>query len=63
MDSAVTVKLASAALEVLLFQGLPALAGFINTLNDKELVTLEDIKSVRSELNSASYFKPRIEEK
>jgi len=59
MDSSVKVKLASAALEVFLFDGLPALANFVSRLNDKDQVTLEDIKSVRSELNSRSYFKPR----
>jgi hypothetical protein len=59
MESDVKIKLTSTLVEVLLFDGLPALSKFINTLNDKELVTLEDIKSVRSELDSASYFKPR----
>lgn len=60
MDDVVKVKLASAAVEIVLTQGLPAVINFFNNINDKELVTLEDIQSVRNELDSESYFKPRL---
>jgi len=59
MDDKVKIKLASTAVEIILFKGLPAAFKFFGELNKKELVTLEDIKSVRGELDSQDWFKPR----
>jgi len=59
MEDSVKIKLASTAVEIILTHGLPAVLKLFSTLNDKEVVTLEDIKSVRGELDSASYFSPR----
>ncbi|MCP3941499.1 MAG: hypothetical protein GY710_08465 [Desulfobacteraceae bacterium] len=42
--------------DVVINKGLPALAKMISELNKKDVVTVEDIKSLKGELDSATYF-------
>lgn len=42
--------------DIIINKGLPALAKLITELNKKEVVTVEDIESLKGELDSATYF-------
>jgi len=57
MNDAVKIKIASAAVEAILFKGIPTAIKMLTNLNTKKRVTLEDIRRVRNELDSADYFK------
>jgi len=52
----VKAQLIMTAADVIINKGLPALAKLVTELNKKEVVTLEDIESVKGELDSATYF-------
>lgn len=56
MNEQVKVKIALAGLDALFTHGLPAMAKLVNNLNDKEKVTLDDVKKLHGELDAASYF-------
>lgn len=56
MDEAIKVKLITTSIDVLFTHGLPAMAKMINALNDKDKITLEDIESLKGNLNAESYF-------
>ena len=59
MNTDIKIKLATTAVEIIFSKGLPAVLSLFTELNKKELVTLEDIKSVRSNLDSQDWFQPR----
>lgn len=58
MNGDVKAALILATADIIINQGLTALAKFVNDLNgvEKTPVTLEDIEKVKGELDSASYF-------
>ena len=58
----VEVKLMTSVIEVITNHGIPAFFEFINNLNNKEKVTVEDIESVKGELDSRSYFEDNTSE-
>lgn len=63
MDDTVKIQIGVAALEALFKYGLPAMLNFLTLLNNKEKITIEEIKSLRGELDSANYFiDPTIEQ-
>lgn len=61
MDDAAKVQIGVAGLEALFKYGLPAMLNLLTIINDKELVTVEDIIALRGELDSASYFESDTE--
>lgn len=52
----VKAQLILTAADVIINKGLPALAKLVGELNKKDVVTIEDIESVKGELDSAKYF-------
>lgn len=57
MDDIVKVRIATVAIETLFLHGLPSMVKMMNTLNDKEKVTLEDIQELTKNMKkSESYF-------
>ena len=56
MDDKVKMKIAVAGIDALFQFGLPAMANFISVLNNKELVTFEDIEKLKGDLDASSYF-------
>lgn len=56
MDDKIKMQIAVTGIDALFKFGLPAMAKMINTLNDKELVTLEDIEKLKGELDAETYF-------
>lgn len=52
----VKIQIGVAALEALFKYGLPAMLNFLTLLNNKEKISLEEIKALRGELDSANYF-------
>lgn len=49
-------QLILAAADVIINKGLPALAKLANELNNRDVVTTEDIEAVKGEVDSAEYF-------
>ncbi len=56
MDEQIKAKITVAAIDALFTKGLPAMAKLITSLNNKDEVTLEDIRSVRGDLDAEDYF-------
>ena len=56
LNSETKAQLAVTAVDIILTKGLPALATLVNELNNKDVVTIEDIESVKGELDSEKYF-------
>lgn len=52
----VKARLILATADIIINKGLPALSDMVTKLNKKEVVTIEDIESVKGDLDSASYF-------
>lgn len=56
MEDELKIQIGVAALEALFKYGLPAMLNFITILNNKEKITIEEIRALRGQLDSASYF-------
>ena len=56
MDDKVKMQIAVVGIDALFKFGLPAMANLISSLNDKELVTFDDIEKLKGELDASSYF-------
>lgn len=56
MDDTIKAQIILEGIPVLFNHGLPALYNMISILNNKEKVTLDDVKNLRGEMDAASYF-------
>lgn len=56
MNGEAKAQLILTAADVIINKGIPALVKLAGELNKKDTVTVEDIMSVKGELDSASYF-------
>ena len=56
LNGEIKAQLILTAADVIINKGLPALVKLVGELNKKEVVTIEDIESVKGELDSADYF-------
>ena len=54
--NAISLKLIITVIEVLSTQGIPAFFKFVESLNNNEKVTVEEIEKLKGELDSRSYF-------
>lgn len=56
MDDKVKAQIIIEGVEILFTRGLPALFKMISILNNKEKVTIEDVKNLRGDLDASTYF-------
>jgi|GEM_PF-2857681 len=56
LDGETKAQLVLTAADVIVNKGLPALVKLASELNNKEVVTIEDIEAVKGELDSSKYF-------
>lgn len=56
IEGEVKARLILTAADIIINKGLPALAKFTNELNKRNVVSIQDIESVKGELDSAKYF-------
>lgn len=59
MDGEIKLKIITTSIDALVTHGLPAMSKLINSLNDRDVVTLEDIQKLKGELDAEEYFKSR----
>ena len=60
MDKDIKLKIGVAALDALMFKGLPAMVKFVSTLNSQEKITAEDIDALQGDLDAEDYFDPNV---
>lgn len=49
-------KVVSTTVELLIFKGIPAAAKLLSELSKKDEITVEEIRALKGELDSRSYF-------
>ena len=60
MEKGIKLKIGVAALDALMFKGLPAMVKLVSTLNSQEKITAEDIDALHGELDAENYFDPDV---
>lgn len=60
MDKEIKLKIGVAALDALMFKGLPAMVKLVTTLNSQEKITAEDIDALQGDLDAEDYFDPNV---
>ena len=60
MDKDIKLKIGVAALDALMFKGLPAMVKLVTTLNSQEKITTEDIDALQGDLDAEDYFDPNV---
>lgn len=56
LDEQMKAKVTIAAIDALFVHGLPAMAKLINTLNNKDVITNEDIDKIGEDMKKSSEY-------